>query len=173
MIAFYVSFICCCGFVLKTMNIEGVAGWTYFEAEPRARSLIVKAICHFDLSSCVKCSYQLVLKGQEWKNLYYFGLFQLPPWRLGDLHDKDAGQECKDGKGLVTEIYYGWTGGYPYMKVNLTIPANLYLISKIMTSLCSLLCMGWSPNCQRRRRWFLSLSTIMTLLVFTDNNNNS
>jgi len=25
-------------------------------------------------------------------------------------------QECKDGKGLVTEIYYGWTGGYPYMK---------------------------------------------------------
>ena len=26
-------------------------------------------------------------------------------------------KECKDGKGLVTEIYYGWTGGYPYMKV--------------------------------------------------------
>merc|ERR1712203_477051 len=26
-------------------------------------------------------------------------------------------QECKEGKGLVTEIYYGWTGGYPYMKV--------------------------------------------------------
>ena len=70
---------------------------------------------------------------------------------MGFLHDKDAGQECKDGKGLVTEIYYGWTGGYPYMKVNLMIPANLYLISKIMTSLCSLLCMGWSPNCQRRR----------------------
>ena len=68
MIAFYVSFICCCGFVLKTMNIEGVAGWTYFEAEPRARSLIVKAICHFYLSLCVKCSYQLVLKGHEWKN---------------------------------------------------------------------------------------------------------
>ena len=83
MIAFYVSFICCCGFVLKTMNIEGVAGWTYFEAEPRARSLIVKAICHFYLSLCVKCSYQLVLKGHEWKNKKSFWAISTPSLEIG------------------------------------------------------------------------------------------
>ena len=53
-----------------------------------------------------------------WVNLYgekeyvegvqSFSLVQIKP---------NLWKECKDGKGLVTEIYYGWTGGYPYMKV--------------------------------------------------------
>ena len=53
---------------------------------------------------------QFNLRGEKEyvEELHSFSLVQMKtnPWK-----------ECKDGKGLVTEIYYGWTGGYPYMKV--------------------------------------------------------
>ena len=85
-------------------------------------------------------------------------------------------KECKDGKGLVTEIYYGWTGGYPYMKV---IQSNKHFFwdrsdffqQMLLFKCCSLLCTAWRQNCRQLRRWFQSLWITMTLPVFIINYN--
>ena len=109
-----------------------------------------------------------------WVNLYgekeyvegvqSFSLVQIKP---------NLWKECKDGKGLVTEIYYGWTGGYPYMKVvqsnkHFSVFAVIFF-EQMLFKCCSLLCTAWRQNCRQLRQWFQSLWITMTLPVFIIN----
>ena len=108
-----------------------------------------------------------------WVNLYgekeyvegvqSFSLVQIKP---------NLWKECKDGKGLVTEIYYGWTGGYPYMKVvqsNKHCLWSQWFFQQMLFKCCSLLCTAWRQNCRQLRQWFQSLWITMTLPVFIIN----
>ena len=75
-------------------------------------------------SRCLACGmwmWKLIIPFQYWQCKYENNLNIELHWGVQSFSlvqmKVNLWKECKDGKGLVTEIYYGWTGGYPYMKV--------------------------------------------------------